>query len=471
MEQKIRRDFAIISLITDFEAMCELGNVEYIDEKTYVQIIEYYDEEGMADKALEAIDFALEQYQYRADFYITKARILFKESRIAECLEVLDLVSNISPLEKEIIFLKAKCFAVIKDFSQALSELDKIRSIALNDEQVEMLITESYIYEYMKDYTAMYECLKSALATDGGNLEAQERFGLATELTRNYQNSVNFLKDLIDDDPYNYLAWYNLGLAFCYSWEYDSAIDALEYAFIIEPAFEKAYTECAELCVQQKKYSKALKIYNEANNRFGPDTDLMVQMANCYIKLKQPAKAKSILLKALKLDSYNDEVYYYLGESFRSNNNGYSAINAYLRAIDLDPEREEYYLGLAKAHAMVDDYAKAVANFKIAAHLCSEDSQYWKEYVCYILKMGLYKEAILVLDEAEEYTYGADLLYCRAAACVLNRKKREGLSYLREALEEDLYAYPILFEICPELELDKQVISMINYYKKEIETF
>lgn len=470
MEQKIRRDFAIMSLITDFEAMCELGTVGYLDEKTFFQIIEFYDEEGLTDKALEALDLAIEQYPYRADFYIMKARLLFNERRIAECLDILDFVSNISPLEKEIVFLKAKCYAIIKEFALSMAELDKIRYITLKEEQSEVWITESYIYEHMKDYSSMYDCLKNALAVDGGNMEAQERFNMATFLTKNYKNSVNFLKELIDDDPYNYLAWYHLGLAYSYCWDYDLAIDALEYAFIIEPAFEKAYTECAELCIQQKKFAKALKIYTDANEKFGPDAEYMIQMANCYINLKQASKAKSILLRALKIDGYNDEIYYYLGESFRANNNGYSAINAYLKAVELDPDREEYYLGLARAHAMVDDYAKAIKNFNIAVQLCSEDSYYWKEFACYLLKMGYYKEALTLLDEAEEYTFGADLLYCRAAACFLSKNKKDGFLYLKEALEEDLYAYSILFEICPELELDKQISAMINYYKKEIET-
>src|SRR5690606_13391119 len=197
---------------------------------------------------------------------------------------------------------------------------------------------------------------------DPNNAEALERFWYAVELAKKYDDSVAFHKELIDRNPYNHLAWFNLGMSFSCSWEYDKAIDAMEYAFIINDQFEAAYKECAELCIQQNKIDKAIDLYKDMNEKFGPDAEYMVSLASCLIKIKDIATAKSYLLKALKFDPYNEEVYFLLGECYTHNQNWYSAINAYLKAIELDSNMEDYYLALAKSYTQVEEYNKATIN-------------------------------------------------------------------------------------------------------------
>ena len=102
----------------------------------------------------------------------------------------------------------------------------------------------------------------------------------------------------------------------------------------------------------------------------------MVNIANCYIKLCNTALAKQWLLKSIRLDSYNDEAYFLLGESYSKEAVWYNAINAYHKAIDLDNRREEYYLGLAKAYLAVEDYNKATINFQMATQTGPEAVSY-----------------------------------------------------------------------------------------------
>ena len=78
--------------------------------------------------------------------------------------------------------------------------------------------------------------------------------------------------------------------------------------------------------------------------------------------------------------------------------------------------------------------------------------------------MGLYDEACQVLDEAEDHTYGSDLIYCRAIIAYLQKQKADCLEFLEEALVENYDQHHILFEIAPELKLDKEINSMIKYF-------
>lgn len=465
MDNKIKRDLALINLVTDFENKFELGEVGYLEEKVLFQLLEYYEDEYLLEKALEVTEYAIELYKYRSEFYIVKSRILLNLGKVDDSLKTLLIAEAIAPFEREISLIKARALAIKKQFDEAQALLEELWIGATTSDTVEILIGESYIYENMKDYNAMYDALAKAVLLDSKNEEAMERVWISAELSRRYADSVQLHLRIIDIDPYNYQAWYNLGHGYNCTWEYEKAIDALEYSFIINPDFESAYLDCADTCLQIKEYEKALEIYNDANNKFGPNDELMVNIAQCYISLKKIGVAKQWLLKAIKLDAYNDEALYLLGECYSSEKTWYNAINAYHKAINIESRREEYYLGLAKAFVAVQDYNKATYNFQMATQTGPEDTLYWKEYICFLLKLGLYDEAEQILDEAEDHTYGADLIYCRAALMYLTKDRNECLALLEEGLIENHAGHQILFEIAPEIKIDKEITSMIKYYE------
>jgi len=464
MENKIKRDSALINLVSEFECKFEQGEIGYVDEKVFLQLLEYYEDEYLFDKALEVVDYAIAQYKYRSEFYIIKARLLLSKTKVKDCLALLEIAENIAPFEREISIIRARAHAINKDFTAAHSILDDLKLGATKSDSVDILIAESFIYEHMKDYNAMYDALSNAVLIDTKNEEAMERIWISAELSRRYEDSVQLHLTIIDKDPYNYQAWYNLGHGYNCIWEYEKAIDALEYSFIINPEFESGYLDCADTCLQIRNYEKALEIYIEANNKFGPNNELMVNIAHCYIYLNRIGIAKQWLLKAIKLDGFNDEAYFLLGECYSRDQVWYNAINAYHKAIELENRREEYYLGLAKAYLAVEDYNKATVNFQMATQTGPEDTLYWKEYICFLIKMGLHDEAIQVLDEAEDHTYGPDLLYCRAVTEYFLKNKVDCLELLEEALMEDYDQHTLIFEIAPELKLDKEINSMIKYF-------
>ncbi|MFN8338130.1 MAG: hypothetical protein U0T36_03850 [Saprospiraceae bacterium] len=467
MENKIKRDTALINLVSDFECRFDQGEIGYLDEKVYLQLLEYYEDEYLFEKALEVVEFAIDQYKYRSEFYLIKARLLLNLNNINDCLKTLDIVESIAPFERDISIIRVRAFAINKQFSKAHAILDELRVGATKSDFAEILIAESFIFENMKDYNSMYDALSKAVLLDSSNEEAMERVWISAELSRRYEDSVELHKTIIERDPYNYQAWYNLGHGYNCTWEYEKAVEALEYSFIVNPEFESAYLDCADTCLQIRDYKKALEIYIEANHKFGPNNELMVNIAHCYIYMEQINIAKQWLLKAIKLDTYNDEAFFLLGECYSKEQVWYNAINAYHKAIDLENRREEYYLGLAKAYLAVEEYNKATINFQMATQTGPEDTLYWREYVCFLIKIGLHEEAIQVLDEAEDHTYGADLLYCRAVLFFLMNDKHECMELLEEALLENHELHTILFDIAPEMRLDKEINSMIKYFGDE----
>ncbi len=131
--------------------------------------------ERLLEVAKRAVEIAIEQYKYRSDFYIIKSRILLNLNKINDCLVSLEIAENIAPFEREISIIKARAFAIKKQFNKAHAILDDLRIGATKSDKVEILIAESFIYENMKDYNAMYDALSKAVLIESKNEEAMER--------------------------------------------------------------------------------------------------------------------------------------------------------------------------------------------------------------------------------------------------------------------------------------------------------
>lgn len=469
MEHKTKQNPVLIALVSDFEERNISGDQKYLTDKSYIQLIEYYEDDQQIEKAVEVVDCAIEQYSYRSGFIITKARLLLQLGEIQNACELLDTAESIAPFENEIKILRAKALGISGDCSTALEILSELKVSAVGSDLADILVCESYVFEYIKDYESMYTSLRKALEVNINHEEAAIRYWMAIELSRKYKEGMIVYKDIIDSDPYNYRAWFHLGHSFAATGEYEDAIDAIEYSFLINKNFESGYMDCADLCFQLRKFDRALYYYTEANNLFGPESDILINIAECQVKLSKHSDAKANLFEALKLDPYNDELFYHLADCYSTEKSWYKAINAYHKAIDIEDRCEDYYHGLAKAYTAIENYDKSIFYFRKAALTGLEQSCYWQSYTTALIKLGQLEKALKVLSEADQFTFGADLMYCEAAIHLIKCDKTKGMRILEEALLEDFSTHRLLFEIQPELELDPDVSSMINYYRSEFE--
>jgi len=416
MENRTKRDVSFLNLVSDFETNFEKGISVVYDEKTFLEIIRFYEEELQYDKAIEVADLAIEQFSYRSEFFIIKARLLFQTNFHEEALSLLENAEKISPYEHDILLLKIRILAFQGKIVDAKEILEDMKAYISANDLSDLYLSESYINEFLQEYDLMYENLTKAVISDIKNEEALERLGFSVQLCKNFEQSAIFHKSLLNEEPFNYLAWYNLGHALSCQGEYEEAITALEYSFITEENFENGYLDCCDICIQEKEYLRALKIYENYVDIFGINEEVLINMAECQYQLDKLNKARILLNKLLKLDPYNDEVYFKLGLCYSKAEKWHKAINAYHKAIMLEDKCEDYYLHIAHAYNAIGSYDKAEHFYAQAVEIGPEQSLYWRDYLAFLIKIGKKQEALEVFDQADNYTFGADLLFCKAIA-------------------------------------------------------
>gem|GEM_PF-141216 len=465
MQRKPTTNQKIYRLVSEFEEKVEGHFFHTFDDHQLLDIISFYEKEKLIHKAIEAVDLALSQYKYRVDFYLLKVRLLLKDNEYIEAYATIQKAESFSPFEFDVLLMKAKTLNVLGHLTEALDVLDLLQSShPARSNHADICLAQAMIYENMKDYDSMFDGLKDALLASPLRRDLLEKMWMAVEFSKRYEDSVKFHLSLIDSEPYNAYAWYNLGHAYSCVNEYEKAIEALEYSFLIVPDFQMGYRDCAELCMLTCNFTKAREVFEEELHRFGPDSDLLCDLGACYLELKQTQKAFHRLAKSHTLNPYNDEATYLLAVCHARKKQWKEAVELLHEAIKIEDRREEYYAQLAAAYHQLREMTKADFYYRKATETGPEQLNLWIEHAQFLFEEREYEEALRVLEEAEYHTVGIELNYCKGACLLQMGQEQEGLNIIESSLNESPEQISILDSFAPHIKDSPMVISMMEYF-------
>ena len=455
-------------LVSKYEALVEEGRTALWKEDELLDLILYYETEHLFDRALEVADQGIHQYRYSLDFYLRKAQVLLSCRKEDLAISTLDEAEHLAPEALDIALLRIEALISLDLFEDALASLQTLRAHTNNLQELsDISLSEALVYEAREQYDFMFYALKKAIWENPENKEALERLWLCVELSKKYQESIDFHEQLLENHPYAYLAWFNLGHAYAYLGQYEKAIEAYEFAYVINERFEFAYRDCAEICFELKRFEQALKCYSEVLEYFEPDQDLLLRIGQCYQHLGDFPTAKAFLSKAIHLDPMNDEVHFHLGECYAGECDFRNAISAYRKAIQIEDKREEYYAALGEAYCRENRPALAEQMFREATDIAPETPDYWIQYVRFLMNRQQYNLALDLLDEAIDYAVGPELDYCRVACLFLAGFEQEAFIQLSETLQEEFEHHTLLFEFLPVLESHSKVQALLTVFRPD----
>ena len=211
MNEKNSNTYMLQNLVSNFEVLIDRGEIGNFNKEEFLQLINFYKSKNNIEKALEIADLAIEQFKYITNFYLVKSSLLLEIKKPVSALEIINYCENISPYAYEVKLIKAKALSMNGDIENVLSLLEELKTFSNLNNKVELFLIKSYIFGHAGEYEEMFNVLKEALVFDPQNKEALERINTATTLTKKYEESITFHSKLIDDNPYNYLAWFNIG--------------------------------------------------------------------------------------------------------------------------------------------------------------------------------------------------------------------------------------------------------------------
>ena len=115
---------------------------------------------------------------------------------------------------------------------------------------------------------------------------------------------------------------------------------------------------------QSRQPLRAAETYEAMVQRFGPDWNILLQMAELYSNLGRHDKAASALEQMLELDPGNQPLRKSLGDSYVRSGDYERAQATFATLLELDPDNLEYIAEMAGVHLLQEDYLAAQGEFE-----------------------------------------------------------------------------------------------------------
>jgi tetratricopeptide (TPR) repeat protein len=453
---------------SEFETALLTGSTGYHEERIFLNLIDAYLEQGKVALAYAAGMEGLKQHPYSVDLLCSYASVLLEMDDPGKALLILDQANSLSPNEKEVSFLRVETLIELDRYAEAERLLQTLLLESDESDLADAWYFQSIVEEQRENWEDVHHCLTLAVKYNMRFQEALERLWLSTEMLGNYAESAKFYKEILDIDPYSWQVWYNLGHAYSCLEDHHAAVEAFDYACIINENFEHAWRDQGDVWMHLGNPQKAVECYKTALEKAeSGDADLLIRLGEAIGKTGRIEEARQYLKSGLAKDHQNDEGHYHLGRLCLLEKESNAAIAHLESAININNEREEYYVALAEAYFQLGMYSLAEISLHRAIELAPEQSSYWIQYAAILLHSDSLEEALEILDTAISQHASTHLDYARIACLFKMGKRQEACQSLCLQLAEDFKSHQTMFDMLPELSHDPDVISLVRAFRTE----
>jgi tetratricopeptide (TPR) repeat protein len=456
------------SLLQEYEQIKQGIKTRFLDEEEYQFIIEYFFQNNNEAEAIQACDIALTFHPNATAILFSKAEVLFQAQKHGQAIQALDLLDSLDPVHLDATLLRSDVYLAQYKFLQAATLLEERIPLFEGKDKIELMLELTEVYDECEDFEAVFDILKQILALDYRNEEALHKISFWADFANKQEESIILHQAILDKDPYNALAWFNLGAALQGLKKHEDAIDAYEFCVAIDEKFEFAYRNMADAYMRLHWYDRAIESL-EKNLELGKPEDVIYEaMGHCFEKKKNFDRARHYYREALQLSPADDSIFYRIGETYAREQQWEQALKAYLVAMNLNKDNANYAIAVGNCLIATEMYEEAVACFINAVELKPNNKTAWTSLIKGLYKSGAYKEGLQFLTDARE-TIGdkPDWDYYQAALLLALGKTKEALLYLEKALETAPIKIKLLTDLSPEALQRKAVAELVARSKRK----
>lgn len=455
-------------LLLQYENLKNGRQHSFIEEDSFEKIIDYFHEKEDLVKAMEAAETGAEQYPYSAMLLIKKADILLATRRYQEALDILEQASLFDNRDINIYILKTDAYLALDQQEKAVQLLEEALSQFEGEEKLELLFELADVYDDYEDFDKVFDCLKMVLEDEPNNEEALYKICFWTDFTGRNEESIRLHQQIIDEYPYNELAWFNLAAAYQGLKLYEKAIDAYQYAITIDEKFDYAYRNMGDAYIRLRKYKEAIEVLEKVNELAKPEDVIFEAIGHCYDRLKNFGQARIYYRKASHLRPDDSKLYYKIACTYFNEGNWGSSLKQLETAMKIHRLQPEYNLLAGECKIQQGLFKEAIQYFSNVVRMRPRNAAGWEALIRCLYKAEFFEEALLQTDAAQLATHGKPLFtYYKASILFSAGKSKEALLQLEKALEASPKQLKKFVELNPAILQNQLVVDMLAKYKRK----
>ncbi len=409
----------------------------FLDEESFEKIIDYFDDAEDLVQAQEACDMAVEQFPYSASLLLRKADILIATRKYAEALAILDLAELLDSTDINLFILRTDAYLALDQQQKAVDLLENALLQFEGEERIELLFELADVYDDYEEFDKIFDCLKLILEQEPANEEALYKICFWTDFTGRNEESIRVHQQILDDLPYNELAWFNLAAAYQGLKLYEKAIDAYKFAVTIDEKFDYAYRNMGDAFIRLRKYRDAIEVLERVLELSRPEDVIYEAIGHCYDRLKNFAQARFYYRKAVHLNPDDSKLYYKIACTYINEEQWSQAAKQLETAMQIQKAVPEFNLAMGECKERLGETKDAIIYFSNVVRARPKSRNGWEALIRCLYTGGFYEEALEQSEAALRHTEGKPLfIYYKSAILLALGKSKDALLYLERALQK-----------------------------------
>jgi len=459
--------YEIEELLKQYEALRAGRNPSFLDEESFEVIIDYFDEKDDFSKALEATDIALGYFPYSAQLLIKKADLLIATHHYTEALEILKKAEFFDASDIDIYILKTDAYLALDMQSEAARLLEEAVVCFEGEDKIDLLFELADVYDDYEEFEKVFDCLKLILEYESTNEEALYKICFWTDFTGRNEESIRLHQSLIDQHPYSELAWFNLGSAYQGLKLYEKAIDAYQYAVVINEKFDYAYRNMGDAFIRLRKYKEAIEVLEKVCEITRPEDVIFEAIGHCYHRLGKYAQARFNYRKASHINPTDSKLYYKIALTYINEKQWENAVKQIENALRIHRNMPEYNLAMGQCAMKLENYKDAVHYFSLVVRSRPKNVRGWEALIQCLFAAEHYEEALQQCKAAIKITEGKPLfIFLYSAVLFVAGRSREALVQLEQGLKQAPNQVKKFVEFNPSILQNPQVVDLLARYRK-----
>jgi len=439
-----------------------------MDEEEFERVIEYYFRNNNEEQAMLACDIARTYYPFSASILLLRAEILTQAQKYGQALKTLDEMEQYDNHNIDAVLLRSDILLAQFKYDQAALFLEQKAEEYENKEKIEILLELSDVYDESEEFDAVFDTLNRVIKIEKRNEEALQKLCFWAEFTERLEESVTIHTQLTDDDPYNALAWFNLGAAYQGLKLFEKCLECYEFCVAIDEKFEFAYRNMADAYMRLKWFERAIEVLEKHLEIAKAEDVIFEAMGYCWERQKNFSRARYYYRQASQLSPQDDGIFYKIGETYAREKQWEKAVKSYSVALHLNKDNASYCMAIGNCLMEMNVKSEALVCYLNAVRLKPGNKTTWIALVRGLYLAGYYDEALTQIEMAREHCGDKpDFRYFQAALLIEQGKSKEGMLQLEKALKEAPSRVKLFTELNPEYLIRSQVTELITKYKKK----
>jgi len=307
----------------------------------------------------------------------------------SESAKLFEKIIEVEPKYKDAYVSLADVYQDMNETSKAISVYEKVLSLNSKDEETYANIILAYV---------------RSLKQNPNNKELQK--GLEQTFTR--------FEGLLNVNPNNSVAFFNLGYLYSEAGYPQRAISAYERALEINPSNSKVFYNMGNVYKDLGQFDKAIEMYQKTVKLDQGYSDAFLNIGIIYNKTGNLDQAKEYYALAVRANPSNAKAYFNLGYVLEKKGELREAQANYFKVVQYDPNNSEAYYNLGNVYVSLDMPKKAISSYLKTVEIDPKHVNAWVNLSILSFKAGDFLKAVSYCDQAIMLGYDAPEGYLNA---------------------------------------------------------